>query len=235
MVAGSRHPLLLVVEKFFLALEKPLGPPEVSGLDVDEGSSASLISFSGIWSSTSVEPTLLKKTLSDVATILRLTQVIPRALTTCRESSPDLSTCAASGIVASRLTDVSCWRTLMTCLFLTAIIAAAILELGTMIASGWYFTRGNSVWCRAKCKRAIAYLYRPSINWVCKCQSPKSALENSSVSFRPSVDKLSNPTKAQCWKLVQQNGKTRSSTFRDLSFLRIFQQKRPMKNDTPAN
>ena len=84
-----------------------------------------------------------------------------------------------------------------------------------------------------------------------KCQSPSWKTR-----AYPSVDKLSsefpvdsskrglwidgshiNPTKAQCWKLVQQDGKTRSSTFRDLSFLRIqvFQQKKPMKNDASAN
>jgi len=34
-----------------------------------------------------------------------------------------------------------------------------------------------------------------------------------------------DPTKANCCKLVQQRGKTRSSTFQALSFLRIFQQK----------
>ena len=43
-----------------------------------------------------------------------------------------------------------------------------------------------------------------------------------------------DPTEAKCCKLVQQQGKTRSSTFQALSFLQIFQQKRPMKNDAPA-
>jgi len=44
-----------------------------------------------------------------------------------------------------------------------------------------------------------------------------------------------DPTKVKCCKLVQQRRKTRSSTFQALSFLRIFQQKRPMKNDALAN
>jgi len=44
-----------------------------------------------------------------------------------------------------------------------------------------------------------------------------------------------DPTKAKCFKLVQQRGKARSSILQASSFLRIFQQKRPMKNDAPAN
>ena len=77
----------------------------------------------------------------------------------------------------------------------------------------------------------------------------KSALEFSSVSFRQSTFRVSflgfmqkrrgkkkmDPTKAQCCKLVQQQGKTRSSTFQALILLRAFQQMRRMKNDAPAN
>ena len=44
-----------------------------------------------------------------------------------------------------------------------------------------------------------------------------------------------DPTKAKCCKLVHLRWKTRSSTFQALSFRRIFQQKRPMKNDAPAH
>ena len=44
-----------------------------------------------------------------------------------------------------------------------------------------------------------------------------------------------DPTKAKCCKLVHLRWKSRSSTFQALSFRRIFQQKRPMKNDAPAH
>jgi len=49
------------------------------------------------------------------------------------------------------------------------------------------------------------------------------------------TQKWFDATKAKYCKLVQQRWKTGSSTFQALSFLRIFQQKRPMKNDAPTN
>jgi len=49
------------------------------------------------------------------------------------------------------------------------------------------------------------------------------------------TQKSTDPTKVKCCKLVQQRDRTQSSTFQALSFSRIFQQKRPMKNDAPAN
>ena len=100
----------------------------------------------------------------------------------------------------------------------------------------------SQIWWK---KYRIEGRFCPSIDLVCKVG--KSALENSSVSFRRSTflvsfhgfietQKSFDPTKAMCCKLVEQRGKTRSSTFQDLCFLRlqIFQQTRPMKNDAPA-
>jgi len=42
------------------------------------------------------------------------------------------------------------------------------------------------------------------------------------------TQKSFDPIKAKCCKLVQQRGTTRSSIFQALSFVRIFQQKRPI-------
>ena len=60
---------------------------------------------------------------------------------------------------------------------------------------------------------------------------------NSRVSFRRIHQKETHEmdsTKAHCCKLVQHGWQTRSSTFRDPSFLQIFEQKKAMKNDAPV-
>jgi hypothetical protein len=85
-----------------------------------------------------------------------------------------------------------------------------------------------------------------SINWVCKIQ--KTAVENLGVSFRQSTfDWISwgflekrprhrlIPPRLSAADSLNKDGKIWSSTFRLSTFLRIFQQKRPMKNDAPAN
>jgi len=97
-------------------------------------------------------------------------------------------------------------------------------------------------------KSCVGKRFRPvgrfclSMDWVCKMQT--TTLENLSVSFRQStfgwvscgfLEKRPRnrliPPKLGAANSFNKDGKTRSSTCRVSIFLRIFEQKRPMKND----
>ena len=89
------------------------------------------------------------------------------------------------------------------------------LRLGSFLSVNRLSLRSGKV-CSGKLERIFA-----SINF---------SIQFSRIHAKE-TQKLFDPTKAKCCKLVQQQEKTRSSTFQALSFLRIFQQKRPTKNN----
>ena len=79
------------------------------------------------------------------------------------------------------------------------------------------------MWCVCVCMRDAGF------------QSLGCALSRPHTPIMPKRPRSFDPTKAKCCKLVEQRGKTRSSTFQALSFLRIFQETKHMKYNAPAN